>query len=101
MNPAVRFESEADAEYRSADRWYEDRRERLGMEFFDAVDDTIDRIVAMPRAGSLVPRMPADSPIRYRRFPYHVIYLETPTQIRILAVAHDRRKPGYWESRLK
>jgi len=57
----VRFEDEADAEYRLAGRWYEERREHLGIEFFDAVDTTIDRIVAMPQAGTLVPRMPADS----------------------------------------
>jgi hypothetical protein len=35
------------------------------------------------------------------RFPYHVIYLEVSDRIRILAVAHDRRKPGYWKTRLK
>jgi hypothetical protein len=35
------------------------------------------------------------------RFPYHVIYLEMATHIRILALAHDRRKPGYWKGRLK
>ena len=31
------------------------------------------------------------------RFPYHVVYLEVNDRIRILAVAHDRRKPGYWK----
>jgi len=48
--------------------------------------------------------MPVDLPVRRRavtRFPYHVVYLEAGTDIRILAVAHDRRKPGYWEGRLK
>jgi hypothetical protein len=35
------------------------------------------------------------------RFPYHVIYLETATQIWILAIAHDRRKPGYWHPRVR
>ena len=103
MNPHVRFEDQADAEYRFAGRWYEGRREHLGIEF-DAVDATIDQIVAMPQAGSLAPRMPPDVPVRRRavtRFPYHVVYLATPTHIRILAIAHDRRKPGYWESRLK
>lgn len=104
MKSRVRFEDEADAEYRLAGRWYEERREHLGIEFFDAVDATVDRIVAMPQAGTLVPRMPVDSPVRRRavpRFPYHVVYLETSAEIRILAIAHDRRKPGYWTSRLK
>lgn len=104
MNRRVRFDDEADVEYRLAGRWYETRREHLGIEFFDAVDTTIDQIVAMPRAGSLVRRLPADLPVRrraVRRFPYHVVYLELATHIRILAIAHDRRKPGYWKDRLK
>ena len=104
MNANVRFEDEAEAEYRDAGQWYEDRRERLGIEFFDAVDSTIDRIVAKPAVGSLVRGMPADLPVRRRavpRFPYHVVYLEMPTHIRILAIAHDRRRPGYWQDRLK
>ena len=40
MNPRVRFDDEADAEYRFAGRWYEARREYLGIEFLDVVDAT-------------------------------------------------------------
>jgi toxin ParE1/3/4 len=103
VNPLVRFDCEADAEYRLAGQWYEARREHLGMEFFDAVDATIDRIVATPGAGSRLP-LPKDLTVRRRavtRFPYHVVYMELSTHIRILAIAHDRRKPGYWKDRLK
>ena len=48
MNPSVRFEDEADAEYRAAGRWYEDRRIGLGLEFFDAVDAALEQIVRLP-----------------------------------------------------
>lgn len=34
-----------------------------------------------------------------RRFPYSLIYQITPEELRILAVAHHRRRPGYWEQR--
>ena len=104
MNPYVGFEEEAEAEYRAAGRWYEDHRQDLGVEFLDAVDSTIDQIVMLPDAGSPVPRMSADLPVRRRavpRFPYHVVYLQIHDQIRILAIAHDRRRPGYWKERLK
>jgi toxin ParE1/3/4 len=104
VNPRVRFDDEADAEYRLAGRWYEARREHLGIEFFDAVDATIDQITAMPGAGAMVRQLPADLTVRRRavqRFPYHVVYLELPTHVRILAIAHDRRKPSYWNDRLK
>ena len=104
MNPRVRFEDEAEVEYRLAGRWYEERREHLGLEFFDAVDAAIGQILDLPRSGSPVPRMPSESPVRriaVKRFPYHVIYLGTKAQVRILAIAHDRRKPGYWKTRLR
>jgi plasmid stabilization system protein ParE len=103
VSPRVRFEDEADAEYRLAGHWYEGRREHLGLEFFDAVDAAIRQILALPNSGSPVPRLPADVPVRriaVTRFPYHVIYLETKAHIRILAIAHDRRTPGYWKTRL-
>jgi plasmid stabilization system protein ParE len=104
VSPRVQFEDEADAEYRLAGRWYESRRKHLGIEFFDAVDAAINRILDLPRSGSPVPRMPAELPVRriaVTRFPYHVVYLEVSDRIRILAIAHDRRKPGYWKARLK
>ena len=86
MNPRVQFEDEADAEYRLAGRYYE------------------EHILELPRAGTLVPRMPEDLPVRRRavtRLSYHVVYVDAGTNIRILAIAHDHRKPGYWEGRLK
>jgi plasmid stabilization system protein ParE len=76
VNPRVRFEDEAEEEYRLAGRWYEQRREHLGVKFLGAVDAIIDQIVAMPRVGSLVPGLPPELPVRRRpvtRFPYHVI----------------------------
>lgn len=103
MSAGIRFEEEAGAEYREAGRWYESRRPGLGLEFFDAVDATLRKITDFPDAGELVPRIPRELPVRrlaVKRFPYHVVYLEMPQTLRILAIAHDRQKPGYWKSRL-
>ena len=104
MSTPVRFEDEADTEYREAGRWYDAKRSGLGVEFLDAVDAALRRIVDFPQTGSPVPRVPRDLLVRrlpVRRFPYHVVYLESPAELRILAIAHDRRKPGYWKKRLK
>ena len=35
-----------------------------------------------------------------RRFPYGLIYHVSGQEITVYAVAHMRRKPGYWRSRL-
>lgn len=37
----------------------------------------------------------------YERFPYSIAFIELPTVVRVLAVAHERRRPGYWVGRLK
>ena len=99
----VRFEADADAEYREAGRWYEERRSGLGIEFFDAVDTAIRQIVDFPRVGVPVPRVSSQFPVKrvaVSRFPCHVVYLDAGYAVRIVAIAHDRRKPGYWKHRL-
>ena len=104
MSALVRFEDEADAEYREAGRWYDARQAGLGIEFFDEVDATVRRILEFPLIGVPVPRVARDLRVRrlaVTRFPYHVIYVEPTDVLRILAIAHDRRKPGYWKNRLK
>ncbi len=103
MNLRVHFEAGAEIEYLQAFRWYERRRDGLGVEFLDEIDATVLRVVEAPSSGAAVPRLPPDLPVRRlatRRFPYHVIYLVGDEELRILAVAHDRRRPGYWTARV-
>ena len=93
---SVRFEDEADAEYREAGRWYDDRQPGLGLQFFDEVDAAIRRILDLPRLGVRVPRTPSDLPERrlaVHRFPYHVIYVEPSDQLRILTAEAELLHP--------
>ena len=102
MTHPFRTESEAVAELEEAAAWYEQQRFGLGGEFLEAVDDALSFIARWPHAGTPVPDVPPDLPARrapIRRFPYQVVYLEMPGEIRILAFAHDRRSPGYWQTR--
>jgi len=34
------------------------------------------------------------------KFPYAIFYMERLDDIRILAIAHTSRRPGYWKSRI-
>jgi len=65
VNPRVRFEDEAEAEYRAAGRWYEERRVGLGLEFLDAVDTTIHQIVKLPHARAPVRGLTPDLLVRH------------------------------------
>ncbi len=104
MSTRLRTEPEASAELEDAAVWYESRRPGLGLEFLEAVDRAFEYVRRWPHTGALAPDLPKDIPARrvpVDRFPYHVVYLETPEAIRIVAVAHDSREPGYWHLRIQ
>ena len=103
MTLPLRISEEAEAEMAEAASWYETHRSGLGIDFLAAVDQTAARIAEMPKMGTPVWGV-ADEAIRrraVRRFPYHVIYLELPDRLQVLAVAHDHRRPGYWVARVR
>jgi toxin ParE1/3/4 len=94
----VHLHEEAEAELAGAVAFYEGRREGLGGEFRQEVEGAVGRIGRMPQAFTLTPE---DGTRRcvLRRFPYTLHFLETEEAIWVLAVAHQRRKPGYWHGR--
>jgi toxin ParE1/3/4 len=104
VNKPVRAEPEADEELRAAARWYERRRPGLGREFLAAIGAAVELVQRHPAGGSRVPKVKRTFPVRrliLRRFPYAVVFLELEAEIRILAFAHHRRRPGYWLRRLR
>ena len=102
MSRPLRISEEVDAEVGEASRWYDAQRPGLGEEFLIAVDKVLELIEANPDAGSRVPVVSDDDVRRIlvRRFPYQVVYILLPDRIQVLAVAHERRRPGYWVDRL-
>ena len=104
MNRRVLFEPEASAELEEAALWYEAQRSGLGLAFLAAVDRALEHLAAWPGSGVPVPGVPANLSVRQHpvsRFPYRIAYLVTSQEVRVLAVAHARRRPGYWRSRTK
>lgn len=103
MIKPIRIEPEADEELLQAARWYERRRPGLGMEFLATIGVALEVIERHPSSGSPVPKVRTELRARrvvLRRFPYAVIFLELETEIRVLAFAHHRQRPGYWLRRV-
>ena len=96
----VWFEREAQLELLEAARWYDARVPGLGDDLVFNIDDAVTRVEEFPGSGS--PLHSADEDIRIvlvPEFPYMLVYQERAHDIRVLAVAHVRRRPGYWRSR--
>jgi len=91
------FHPEARAEYLASIAYYEDERVGLGSEFVQDVEAAIQMILAYPSA---FPVMGADvRRCMLRRFPYGILYATLDERILVIAVAHAKRPPGYWQSR--
>lgn len=95
---------EARAEIRSAAIWYEEHRERLGEKFVEAVGASLERI---QERSAAFPRWPGTegSPVPIRRaslqrFPYAIAFEDHGRRALVLAVAHQRRRPLYWLTRV-
>ena len=80
-------------------RWYEAQRPGLGAEFYDAIREALALIAEHEEAGTSVGRDLRTRRLLVARFPYQIVYRLTATETVILAVAHLKRRPGYWRDR--
>lgn len=94
----VEIDEEAFAEAADARDYYSAVSQGLGHEFLVALDRAMNRIIAQPSTWPTY----TERTRRYlmERFPYAVIYNITENTIRILAIAHQHRRPWYWTERL-
>lgn len=95
----ITFHEEAEAEVIEAACYYEERSLGLGHSFLTKVKDAVNDIQANPDACQLV----GDEVRRnlVQRFPYSVLYAIEKDRIRVMAVAHHKRRPEYWRYRLE
>ncbi len=98
MKP-VKYHRLAESELIESALYYESRREFLGDNFLDLVDETLIGIQSNPAWGQ--PGKFNTRSWKVRRFPFRIVYLEQAGRIWIVAVAHLSRKPGYWSVRLE
>lgn len=74
--------------------WYLERSADAADRFTIAIEDAIDKLRRDPACGIRL-----DDEHRFyrlkKRFPFYLVYRTEPTKIVIIAIAHNRRAPGY------
>ena len=95
----ITFHPEADAEVAEAAQFYETRSPGLGSALLEEVRRSLDQIATMPEAYQQIGRRARRKPLW--RFPHNLVYAVYPDRIRIVAFAHQKRRPFYWRKRLK
>lgn len=102
MSGQLTLSTQARDELRAAMTWYEEKSPGLGRELLEAARDCFRLIREHPGVGSPVPGVAESVGARrvaLKRFPYTVVYVELDAELRVLAFAHMRRRPGYWRER--
>src|SRR5262245_49514517 len=93
----VSFLPGAQADYQDAYAWYFARSVRAAVNFQIAVDQAVHQISAAPEQWPLLDDIHRSFILR--RYPYSIIYRVVNGNVVIVAVAHARRRPGYWQNR--
>jgi toxin ParE1/3/4 len=92
LHPDAALEHEEQVAY------YEDRRVGLGTRYHAAMIRAIARVCETPHQLKIV-RPPNICKVSLQGFPYAVIYRAVDSIVQVLAVAHHRRDPSYWQRR--
>ena len=93
LHPEAALEHEEQAAY------YEHRASGLGQRYDEAFKAAALRACEAPNRYRLV-SLSGVRRISLRGFPLAVYYFEFGGVIQIVAVAHHRKRPGYWTGRL-
>ena len=97
MSRLLSIHENAELEINDAADFYDMASPGLGTVFINEIHKAIQYIDMFPEAAPILP-----GHVRKRtlpKFPYSLIYSLRPDEIRILAVAHHRRRPFYWHGR--
>lgn len=100
----VELHAEARQEFTESAHWYETRSPGLGEAFVLEVLRALDSISASPETWPPWPGVLHTPPVHrflLSDFPFALPYMVLEDRVVILAIAHVRRRPGYWLERAR
>ena len=95
----IPFLPAAEAEFLEELDRYAAENPELAADFLAEVEAAAQRAALFPEHGS--PFLAGTRRIVLRRFRYSFVYVVEPGTILVVAIAHHRRRPGYWRNRLR
>jgi len=92
------FHPLAERELIDAASYYEEQEQGLGLEYLTEVEGVSNLLTRYPAAGVVI--RGSVRRLILPKFPYSLLYrIVNEDLIRILAIAHHKRKPQYWVDR--
>jgi plasmid stabilization system protein ParE len=93
----VRYLPAARVDFDESFNWYATQNVVSARQFVQAIDATLTRISTDPESFPLVDRHHRACSLR--RFPFRIVYRWCDDHVLVVAVAHAKRRPGFWRHR--
>ena len=93
----IRLAPAAAQEAEDAYRWYRQRSPATAHAFLTELERVLNVIAEGPERPALY--LQGTRRVLFRRFPFAVVYRLAGDAVQVIAVAHGRRRPGYWRER--
>jgi plasmid stabilization system protein ParE len=87
----------ATAEMEKSTRWYAKRSQAASLGFVAAVAEGIGKISATPDRYEKIDRQFRGCSLT--SYPFQLVYRFDSERIQVIAIAHAKRRPGYWKRR--
>jgi toxin ParE1/3/4 len=84
-------------EAQAAWQWYLERSQSAADSFLAELDHGVESISEEPERWPLF--VYGTRRFLFHRFPFQIVYRVANDRIEVVAIAHGRRKPGYWKTR--
>jgi toxin ParE1/3/4 len=93
-----RFHPLAWQELEETDSWYLSHSYEVSLDFLNELYAAVKDIARAPRRWPKY--LYGTRRFVMQRFPFSIVYLDDPELVTIVAVAHSKRRPGYWKDRV-
>jgi plasmid stabilization system protein ParE len=93
----VSFHPRAWEEVEAAQAWYEERSLLAAAGFLHELSVAIRRIREAPQRHARARH--GTRRVLLERFPFDVYYRASDNEVIVIAIAHQKRRPGYWRGR--
>ena len=92
------FSAEAREEFNEAFDWYSVRSHAAAIGFASEVDVGIEKILQLP--DRFARTFAGCQYYRLQKYPFLIVYFRETTLVTVVAIAHVKRRPGYWKKRV-
>lgn len=95
----LEFFEEAAEELEEIRVWYRRHSGSAEAGFLRELDHAVEQVIEAPAQWPVF--MAGTRRYVFPTFPYSLVYFVERDVVNVVAVAHDKRKPGYWRKRLR